>query len=159
YIGGIIKETEVGNIKRWCANYTLNAILSIYAERAEKLGIKVEVEASVPAELKIDEMELASIYANTIENAAEGCAAVAAGTNRWIKIFTAYEGGRLILQVRNSCAPNTVKFDEMGMPISSKVGGGTGTRSIRYVVEKHGGTWFFEEKEGVFSTSVVIAGA
>lgn len=52
-----------------------------------------------------------------------------------------------------------MKFDEMGMPISSKVGGGTGTRSMRYVVEKHDGTWFFEEKEGVFSVSVVIPGA
>ncbi len=159
YIGGIIKESEAGSIKRWCANYTLNAILSIYAERAEKRGISVEVEASVPAEMGIDEMELASIYANAIENAAEGCAAITAGTERWIKIYTAYDNGRLILQVRNSCAHGAVKFDEMGMPISSKEGGGTGTRSIRYVVEKHDGTWFFEEKEGVFSTSVVIPGA
>lgn len=76
-----------------------------------------------------------------------------------LKSYTAYNDGRLILQVRNSCVPNTVKFDEMGMPISSKVGGGTGTRSMRYVVEKHDGTWFFEEKEGVFSVSVVIPGA
>lgn len=159
YICGIIKETEAGSVKRWCANYTLNAILSIYAERAQKRGIKVEVEASVPAELGIDEMELASIYANAIENAAEGCAAVPAGAERWIKIYTAYDDGRLILQVRNSCAPGAVRFDDMGMPLSSKEGGGTGTRSIRYVVEKHGGTWFFEEKEGVFSTSVVIPGA
>lgn len=156
YISKIIAESETKKVKRWCANYTLNTILSIYTERAEKRGIKVEAEASVPAELDLDEMELASIYANAIENAAEGCAAVPATAERWIKIYTACKDGRLMLMVDNSCAQGAVKFDEMGMPLSSKEEGGTGTRSIRYVVEKHGGTWFFNENDGVFSTKIVI---
>ena len=158
YISEIVRASESGVIKRWCANHTVNAILSIYAERAEKRGIKVEVTAAVPAVLGMDEMELASIYANAIENASEGCAAISAGTERWIKVNTSYENERLLLRVRNSCVPGAVKFDEMGMPITSKEKGGTGTRSIRYVVEKHGGTWFFDEEDGVFTTSVVING-
>lgn len=116
------------------------------------------INASVPTSLKIDDMELASIYANAVENAIKGCEAAPLGTERSIKIYTSYRDGKLILQVKNSCDPSVISFDIMGMPISPREGGGVGTRSIRYVVEKHGGTWYFDIKGDIFITSVVIAG-
>ena len=158
YIRSLIKDSETGTVKRWCANDTVNAILSIYTERAQQYGISVTVEAIIPSSLGVDEMELASIYANSIENATEACSTVHPETERWINVYTEYKDGKLILQVKNSCSDGSVKFDEFGMPLSSKKNGGTGTRNIRYVVEKHDGTWFFEAKKGVFITSIVIPG-
>ena len=61
-----------------------------------------------------------------------------------------------MLQIRNTCEPSTISSDSMGIPISPREDGGVEPRSVRYAVEKHGGAWYFDVKDGIFITSVVM---
>jgi sensor histidine kinase regulating citrate/malate metabolism len=65
---------EAYSIKSYCMNNALNCVFSSLAEKAEKAGISVEIKANIPEKLlKIDAVELASVFANAFENAIEGC--------------------------------------------------------------------------------------
>lgn len=60
-------------------------------------------------------------------------------------------------EVKTFCANYTVNaIDSMGIPISPREYGGVEPRSVRYAVEKHGGAWYFDVKDGIFITSVVM---
>ena len=56
-----------------CEHPAANAILSRWAARARERGIKTEIDASIPANLPMDEVSLTGILANSFENAVEGC--------------------------------------------------------------------------------------
>lgn len=158
YIAALLAEANVGKTEVYCSNYTVNSVLSIFADRAQTRGIDISVEASVPALLNVDDMELAAIYANALDNAIEGCMRYDGGHRPKMEVRTLYsaEDSRLILQVRNTCEPGAVTFDVDGVPLTQKEDGGVGISSIRYIVEKHNGTWHFAEKDGVFSASIAI---
>lgn len=159
YLLSLQAANESTETQYYCANYTLNAILSIYAARAESEGIAVDIKAQVPFDLQIDDMELASINANLFENAIDGSKKDAAATNRFINIETSYdkEYRRLKLRISNNCDSTTVTFDEDGLPVSPREHGGVGIKSIKYTVEKHSGIWYFAEKAGVFTASIAIS--
>ena len=159
YMESIIAAAGEGETRNFCANYTVNAILSIFAERAAARGVKFTAEASVPVSLRINDIELAAIYANALDNSLEGVMRLPEGADRYIRVQTSYSGedARLALKIANNCMPGSVRFDWEGAPLTQKENGGVGVLSIRHIVEKHNGTWFFAEKDGVFTTSVAIS--
>ena len=126
------------NLRKYCSNYTVNCLLSSYIKKAEADGIKVSCLANIPSELNVDDLELASLYANLIENAIEACNRITEKRERFIKISTDYNAGQLKIQVINSCNDN-IKFDGE-FPISQKINpSGLGTKSVAEVARKHEG--------------------
>ena len=73
---------------------------------------------------------------------------------KYIKVEANYNGKRLAVGIENSCKDDVVF--EKGMPISPRDGGGIGTRSMTYTVQRYHGTIIFIAKDGVFSTRFVI---
>lgn len=142
------------HIEQYCLHPTVNSILCLWAERSRKAGIKVEIKADVPAELDIEPVELSALFANAIENAYEGCLRIKNVTNNYIKVVTNYNGRRLAIGVTNTCM-GEIPF-EGGIPISSKSGGGIGTRSIDYTVKRFRGTAYYEAKDGVFTARFIL---
>ena len=88
----IVAAAEEGETKSYCANYTVNAILSIFAERAAARGVKFTAEASVPVSLRINDIALAAIYANALDNSLEGVMRLPEGADRYIRVQTSYSG-------------------------------------------------------------------
>lgn len=146
-------EGPIGKVL-YCMHPVVNSMLCLWAERARKAEIEMEIKAVVPEHLEIEPMELSSLFANAIENAYEACQCMPSESARFIKVHTQYQNGRLVIGITNSCLPQ-LPF-ENDMPVSSKKGGGIGTRSIAYTVERFGGTKFFEEKNGVFTARFVL---
>ena len=138
---------EAYMIKSYCMNNAINCVLSSFAEKAEKAGISVEIKANIPEKLlKIDAVELASVFANAYENAIEGCLS-AGSASPFITISADYSDSRVLLSVKNSCGH--VEFED-GLAVSTKPGGGTGTKSISYFAQKYHGIVDFFSQDNVF---------
>lgn len=147
-----IDSVEGTAVKRYCKNDVVNYVISDCAQRCESEGIAftAAVEAG---ELHIDELMFSSIMSNALENARNAQRELPED-QRQIKLSLKVTNGRLLLSVRNSFAGN-IKFVE-GMPVSRKQGHGYGTKSIRYMAEKLGGTCQFAAEDNQFVTRVII---
>ncbi len=138
----------------YCIHPAVNSILCFWAERSQKAGIEIEIQTDVPDKLSIDPMELSALVSNALENAFEACSKLSEDIKRFIKVEAHYNGKRLAISIVNSC-DSEVEF-EKDMPVSSKVGGGIGARSIAYTVQRFSGTKFFEAKDCIFTARFVL---
>ncbi len=151
YISGICTELEAQQVRRWCENEAVNLILSAFAKRAERVGIKMDVQGMFPAVICVTDNDLCVILSNALENALHACLPLAAaGTNCIIRIeFRFHEqNGRFFLQIINPCQEN-VRF-ENGVPVSGRPGHGIGVQSICAVVERYSGGCTFLMENGQF---------
>ncbi|WP_312281508.1 GHKL domain-containing protein [Oscillibacter sp.] len=158
YLTAQTQRTESVVLSAVCQHPAANAILSRWAARARENGIRTEIDASIPANLPMDDVALAGILANAFENAVEGCLRTPEGAARFISVNIAYSvyngAGKLHIVFENSCADNIVF--ESDLPKSQKPGGGTGTKSIAYAAERYKGMAEFTAQDGVFRTRVLL---
>lgn len=146
-----IRLTEAG-FKQYCKNPVVNAVLRIYSRRAENSGISFIVEANVPEELPLSAPEINELFSNLLENACEACEKVDGGS---IDLTVQVEDDRLLLELRNSMAVKTA-FNESGLPLTTKEGGGAGAKSACSIVEKVGGMLRFSQEGEEFVTQMIL---
>lgn len=121
-------------VESYCSHIILDAVLSSYLQWAKRKGIRVTTNLDFPDPLPVNETELATAFANALENAIQACEKIEPA-KRYIKV-KAITDPQFILQVRNSFDGMTA-FDEKGIPLSTKKGHGFGTRSIVTFCEKN----------------------
>lgn len=157
YIFGIYEEIEAQQVQRYCENETVNLILSAFARRAEKTGIRLEVRGALPNLIPVSDNDLCVILSNALENALHACLPIAAaGTDCVILVKFRFhaQNGRLFLQIINPCQGN-VRF-EKGIPVSDRSGHGIGVQSIRAFVERYSGGCTFLAENGQFILRVFL---
>lgn len=151
YISGICAELEAQAVRRWCENEAANLILSAFAERAEKLGIRLDVRGAVPAVLHISDSDLCAILSNGLENALHACLPLVKtepGCTIGVEFRFQEQTGRFFLQIVNPCREE-VRF-ERGIPVSDRPGHGIGVQSICAIVKRYGGGCTFLTENGQF---------
>lgn len=149
YIFNICEEIESQNVRRYCENEAANLILSAFAGRAQKAGISMNVEGTLPAFILVSDSDLCVLLSNALENAIYACQPMAAaGTPCDIDVQFYEWNGRLFLQVTNSCG-NTVRF-ERDIPVSDRPDHGIGVQSICAIVERYNGIYTFLVQDGRF---------
>ncbi|MDF2907647.1 MAG: hypothetical protein K0R34_2968 [Herbinix sp.] len=146
-------ETQIEKAT-YCMHPVVNSMLCLWGEKAKKVGIRIDINTDIPEQLMIEPLELSALFANAIENAYEACLRLPEDVPKFIKVQAQYNGSRLAIGITNSCLPH-IPF-EKDMPLSMKKGGGIGTRSITYTVERFAGTKYFEAKDGVFIARFVL---
>ncbi|MDF2538619.1 MAG: hypothetical protein K0S76_1640 [Herbinix sp.] len=150
------EQLGVGEIHKemYCLHPAVNSILCLWSERARNTGIDVVIRTNVPENLAIEPMEISALFANAFENAYEGCQRIPEGIQKFIKVDARYNGKQFAISVMNSCLEN-IEF-EGDLPVSSKKGGGIGTRSMAYTVQRFHGTKYFVAKDGVFTARFLL---
>lgn len=118
---------------RYCENTTVNAAISHYMSCAKMEKISMTVLANIPGVLSVDELELAIVISNLLENAINACRKLPE-TERYVKL-TAKHKNQLLLEIENSC-DKQVMLDEEGHPFSRDENHGIGTRSVLAFVNK-----------------------
>lgn len=101
--------------------------------------------------------DLSSLFGNIIDNAIEA-ARKEEGESRLIKISAQIKNGFLSVMEENYSSTK-VKFGANGLPISSKenqIYHGFGTKSIKYIAKKYGGTFSFEQKDNCFKVFILF---
>lgn len=106
--------------------------------------------------MNLAKIKVISSHGITYDNGTqyEGCLRLPQGTHKFIKINTRYDENHLAVGITNSCSDDIAFMN--GIPVSSKRGGGIGTRSITYTIQRFQGTLFFGAEEGVFSTRFIL---
>lgn len=145
-----VGETQV---RRYCSSPVIDAVLASYLQRAEAKGIQVSTGISFPADIPVSETELATVFANAIENAINACEKVPEG-QRFIKVQV-LSIPRLMIQISNSCR-RPVAMNEQGIPISREEGHGFGTRYIVAFCEKNDALYEFKNDQGTFALRLVF---
>jgi len=153
------KLTETKD-RNYSSNLIVNALLSFYADNAEKLGIKFSTSIKLPDKLLIPDTEFCVLLGNLLENAIDACkkekASVTPASDPVIRVLIMQNGvSNLTVAVDNSCSNMPVwKDNEL---ISTKHNGkGIGTESIRYIARLYNGEARFEWHDGIFYASVLL---
>ncbi len=156
YLGKLSDRLNDTVIEKHCENYVVNAILSSYISKAREEGIEVNCRADIPAELTMEDMELGTVFSNAIDNAIAACGKIEDRANRKISIDCREHFGQMNIQISNTYA-GEIEFDGE-YPVSQREGHGFGTRSIAAIAKKYGGVFSFTAENGLFVTTVLLAG-
>lgn len=149
YISGICKEIEAQAVQHYCENEAANLILSAFMGRAQKAGIHMNVNGTLPAFITVSDSDLCVLLSNALENALHACQSfVAEGKEGYIDVQFYEREGKFFLQVINPCGDN-IRF-EKGIPVTDQPGHGIGIQSICAIVERHKGVYNFLIKNGEF---------
>ncbi len=146
----LIVETTM---MQYCENVVVNAVIRRYARRSENSGISFSAEVNIPEQLPLTAPETGELFGNLLENACEACEKVKYGANITLTVCTDHESLRL--ELRNSAAVQTA-FNDAGLPLTTKEGGGSGTRSVATIVQKYGGMLRFSQEGDVFVTQIIL---
>ena len=142
YILTLCQEIEAQKLRRYCENETANLVLSAFAGRAAKEGIRMEIRGAMPASIPVTETDLCVLLSNALENALNACRPLAAaGKSCAIDVQFYMREGKLFLQIKNPCGKKP-RF-EKGIPVSEAQGHGVGVRSICAIVERYKGIYGF----------------
>lgn len=137
----------------YCENISVNAAVSYYAEMIRQKEIHSDLRLNIPNQLCVDELSLAMVVSNLMENAINAVADLPK-EKREIK-FTAVYTGQLILEIINAYE-GEVLFDQKGLPITQSVDHGRGSQSISDFVNRYGGDLLYETSDGFFKVRIIV---
>lgn len=133
---------------RYCKNAVIDAVLSTYIKTAASKGIKVDLGFAFPDPIPVNENELATVFANAIENAIHANEKLDEQM-RHIEIKVICKP-RFMIMIRNNFNGDVV-FDEQGIPVNYEEGHGFGTRSIVAFCNKHNAHYIFKTEGQTFT--------
>ena len=141
YLSDMQAKLSENEMRNYCANPVVNALLSTYAERCDRSGIAFETAVSLPEMLSIPNYDLCIILGNLLENAMDACSRLTKG--RRIELWLKPLGEQLALMVQNSY-DGKLAHREGGLA-STKRDGGLGLKSVETVATRYDGelttTW------------------
>lgn len=130
----------------YCLNPIINAIISIYFEKAKELSVRTNHKISFPQSLPSIESPLAYVLANLLENALQA-AATMPKEKRTVDLTLLMKGNQIALSIVNQYdAP--IRFDENGYPKTDKEGHGFGMVSIARFLDTHHAYKNFTQEDG-----------
>lgn len=144
----------------YTGNPTLDTILNQRRRLAAASGIAFSVvPCPLPSDL-ITDSDLCAIACNALDNAFEECARLSADTHRYIDVKLACQGAFATIVFANSCSPSeeSGRLSENALHTSKPDAAlhGIGLSSIRYCVEKHGGSLAIDRFPNEFRLSILI---
>lgn len=153
YIDKAEKLLGSTSIKDYCSQPLINAALSVYFSRAEKLGIKINHKINLPQELSIDERDFALLISNLLENAINASSRQENPARKQISIVVQTLNDQCVLKIENY-SDDEVIFDEKNYPRTSEEGHGLGMASIKLFSEKYDAYTDFEQSGGIFKVTM-----
>ena len=140
-------------VRRYCANETVNIVLSSFSSDINKRGITADLRAAVPGTVHVGDADLFSVLSNALENAIIAASGAPEG-KRFVDLDLRLEDGQLLLLVSNTFgrAPRMVD----GMPVNQHAGHGFGSKSIKLAVERMNGNCQFRINGDRFELRAVM---
>lgn len=155
YIQEMIENSAFDKVIVYSGDVTVNAVLTAKERMMRQQGISFHAKVDIPDELPYEKPDLCALFANALDNAAEGCAALDTG-KRQVELTARAAKGILALEIRNSFAEKQKTDDAQflqRLPKTTKTDSkhhGFGLRSIQTIVKKYGGTMELKQEKGWF---------
>ena len=138
---------------RWCRPPVLDAVFSSYFDQAQRQGIQVKAQISMPDTLPVDEGELAIVIANALENSIHANLALSQERR---EIRCKMVGSPSVMLEISNPFDGKVIFDDHGLPISPKEGHGLGVQSICAFCRKNHAVCQFDTTHSWFRLRLVL---
>ena len=152
YLAEVQSQAPENELRAYCNNSVINALLAGYADRCAKNNVRFDVLLDLPETLTVPNYEICIILGNLLENAAEACEKLT--HNAVIELAVKTQGTHLVIMVKNSFEGN-IK-EENGQPASTKKDGGFGLRSVRAVSARYDGHILTEWDAETFTIYVMV---
>ena len=86
YIRKVRSDIERITPKRYCDNELVNLLCSSFAGKAQRMGVRLEVDAKLPRELSVSDTELCAVLSNALENALRAVSDQPEA-DRWVTLY------------------------------------------------------------------------
>ena len=139
--------------KRFCENEAVNLICSSFADKAQRMQVKLTVNVRLPETLSVSDTELCALLSNGLENALFAVSQ-ADTPDRWVSLYCGVKHNQLLMEIKNPYTGSIPMAD--GLPVATEPGHGYGCRSIRSIVLNHRGLYSFEPKDGIFTLQIAL---
>ena len=140
----------------YCEDEVMNAVLSVYGQMAENVGIEVSIRVELPEELSISGEEMSLVFANGIENAINACHQMDSSDERKISVVCSPVGSQLFIEITNTYTGKILFNPETGCPETKAEDHGFGTQSISAFARRYGGLLKYKAENGLFSMRLVL---
>jgi len=114
----------------------------------------IYVDAYVPGEVNIPDIDMTTILGNLLDNSIQALKETRG--KQILRISINYSRGRMILQIENSYEKILEENGELKTTKTEKEGHGIGLESIKEVVERYDGILQLDYKENLFVAFVVL---
>ncbi|MCM1326635.1 MAG: GHKL domain-containing protein [Bacteroidales bacterium] len=150
-------ETEMSVLPgQFCANPYLNAVLTQYAGKMDKLGVKYSINIQVGDE-PLPYMELCQILSNGLENACDALQGLPV-ERRQASVQMKYNRNYLLIRIRNCCRED-LHVENGTIPATDKEGHdhGFGLSTVQEAAGRLDGEMFCYTENGCFILNVMIS--
>lgn len=137
-------------------NVMVDAILNSKLSLIKSKDITVHAKATVPAELRISEIDLCVIIGNLLDNAMEACLRQADGEDRFIRVYIGTLKQQLYICVTNSVGGTVKKVGKTYLSTKAGASHGFGLMRTDRLADKYHGYVNRQNEEGAFATEVML---
>ena len=137
-------------------NVMVDAILNSKLSLIKSKNIAVNAKATVPAELKISEIDLCAIIGNLLDNAMEACLRQSESEDRFIRVYIGTLKQQLYICVTNSVGGQVKRAGKTYLSTKHTDAHGFGLMRIDRLAEKYSGYVNRQNEEGAFATEVML---
>lgn len=134
-------------------NVTVDAILSAKIAGAKAERISVTVDANIPDNLTLTDLELSIIIGNLLDNAIEACRS--AEGKKFIRISLHMKGKMLYFYMLNSAGAKKQKLGSL-FKTSKGSAHGFGLHRAENVLNEHGGWVKYNSEDGAFTSEFLV---
>lgn len=153
YIKELLENINQTSLKKYCANQSINMILSSYEEDFALHHIDFCYDLKLPARLPISDVDMTSILSNGIENAIHAVCKLDR-EKRYIKLNIEIKNAKLLISMENPCSDEESLEKEPSKNLEQIHG--FGLQSISFVVKKQGGNHQFFIRNHVFHMRIIL---
>lgn len=134
-------------------NVTVDAILSAKLAQARAAGIAVTVQANLPPELALSDLELSIVLGNLLDNAIEACGSTEG--EKFLRLTLCLKGSMLYCYLLNAAGKKQLKHGSLFS--TSKTGlHGFGLHRAEAIIAQHGGWVKFNSEDGAFTSEFLV---
>lgn len=133
----------------------MNTILAYKSEEALKSGVKVVYEIKVHENYSFDDIDLAIMIGNLIDNAVEACQKLRDDKKKEVSVFIEYINNGIYISISNPVSEN-VDTDNLTTTKKDKKNHGLGLISVKNIVNKYNGDIVFSCENLVFEVSIAL---
>lgn len=138
-------------------NGPLDIVLTEKSLLCERYGIRLSCLVDAAGLSFMEEEDIYSLFGNALDNAVESVKKDSAARRKPVSPAVSVKGRMLVIHIDNDCPqPVTFRDDLPETTKEDKANHGFGMLSIRYIVEKYGGTLHTFVLEHTFHLNVVI---
>ena len=157
YLDQMEQEIRSYEAQNKTGNKVLDTILTAKSLQCQQEGITLTCVADGGSLSFMEPMDISALFGNALDNAIESVREIGQEEQRLIHLSVAKEKSFLRIRVENRYL-GEIRF-EHGLPLTNKTNKafhGFGTRSMRQITEKYGGSMTIEAKDGWFELRVLF---